>query len=121
MYLSKILEMMGSMLIGRKFSLFRGSFFLINKGTTCACFSPKGSFFSYLYFVLMRSDIALLTDGAHAFRMFAEILSTPVEFLISKFEITFSTYISLVGLKENLFSGSFCGAIFQNLFKTRVI
>ena len=100
MLLSKIFEMIGSRLTGRKFSLFRGSFFL-NKGTTCACLSPKGNF-SCLYVVLMRSDIAPRTDGAHAFRIFAEILSTPVDFLMSKFEITFLTYISLTKCKHIL-------------------
>ena len=50
---------MGSRLTGRKFSLFRGSFFL-NKGNTCACFSPSGNF-PNLYVVFIRLETVPLT------------------------------------------------------------
>ena len=87
------------MLTGRKFSLFRGSFFL-NRGKTCACFSLKRNF-PKLYVVFIRFEIVPLTVETHALRIFAEILSTPVDFLMLKFEITLCTYVSVVGLKEN--------------------
>ena len=91
--------MMGNMLTGRMFSLFRGSFFL-NRGKTCACFSLKRNF-PKLYVIFIRFEIVPLTVETHALRIFAEILSTPLDFLMLKFEITLCTYVSVVGLKEN--------------------
>ena len=40
----------------------------------------------------------------------------PVDFLMLKFEITLCTYVSVVGLKENLSFGSFDG-LFSIIFQ----
>ena len=90
---------MGNRLTGRKFFLLRGSFFLY-KGKTCACFSPAGNL-PDLYVVFIRFEIVPLTVETYDFRIFAEILSTPVDFLMFKLDITLCTYVSVVGLNEN--------------------
>ena len=50
--------------------------------------------------VFIRFEIVPLTVETHALKIFAEILSTPVDFLMLKFEITLCTYVSVAGLKE---------------------
>ena len=104
---------MGNRLTGRKFSLLRGSFFLY-KGETCACFSPAGNL-PDLYVVFIRFEIVPLTVETHDFRIFAEILSTPVDFLMFKLDIALCTYVSVVGLNENWSSG-FSRRLFSSIF-----
>ena len=67
------------------------------KGKTCSCFSPAGNL-PDLYVVSLRFEIVPLTVETHDF---AEILSTPVDFLMFKLDITLCTYVSVVGLNEN--------------------
>ena len=51
--------------------------------------------------IFIRFEIVPLAVETHALRIFAEISSNPVDFLMLKFEITLRTYVSVVGLKEN--------------------
>ena len=64
-----------------------------------------------MFVVFIRFEIVPLTVETHALRILAEILSTPVDFLMFKFEITLRTYVSMVGLTKtdllNLLVGYF--------------
>ena len=98
---------MFNILTGLKFSLLRGSFFLC-KSNTWPTFRLWGNF-EVLKVSFIRQETVWIMAGPHDFKIFAEILSTPVAFLILRFEIILEAWFVFTDLNENW--GRFSGRI----------